>query len=550
MLTGWSRHQVSHDPIQPSKYMLDAAVEKDFADGRGLEVRTPVPELLIGHPAVFQSALKIPKSALRYRVATLSFATEDIDVAKFNTGDVQSRQAISVTVDLFLEMAFAGIPPDHRPPVLVGTHTHTGRLEINFGIPRYVINSSGKVRSFNPHPPMKGSKIYWDAFGDFLNERFGWANPRAAEQASQIKGPDWAEKRVAAADRFGQKFDPENNPRLFLLQSAKEHARHHQARNPALFWEAFWGAVRSTEYRSTPDENGRLWLTSPRGDPLLLKGGLINSQENCSGRSEKLEVKHDISSLWQRRADQNSAAFSTGAWCEPPPIWAAYSKFSLMELPTHHPDFDPPTPNDGVLHFVSLTARFSAALRAVRSILTRKVAGLMVRRGLASLPPNFFMAIRQKLENLENEYPCNAVWTVPADRVKGSQSRAADFRVPLSDAALRIMDACAETHDRYLFPAERGSGGISDVALHKTLNRIGETGRPHGFRTSFRTWVQETEVCSFDVAETVLGHMVSGKVERAYARSDLLDQRQVVMEKWAAHVTGQKSVVVPLRRGG
>jgi hypothetical protein len=73
----------------------------------------------------------------------------------------------------------------------------------------------------------------------------------------------------------------------------------------------------------------------------------------------------------------------------------------------------------------------------------------------------------------------NAVWTAPADRVKSSQFHAPDFRVPLSDAALRIMDACAETHDRYLFPAERGSGGISDVALHKTLNRIGETGRPH-----------------------------------------------------------------------
>jgi hypothetical protein len=57
-----------------------------------------------------------------------------------------------------------------------GLSTSTGRLEINFGIPHYVINSSGKVRSFNPHPPMKGSEIYWDAFGDFLNERFGWAN--------------------------------------------------------------------------------------------------------------------------------------------------------------------------------------------------------------------------------------------------------------------------------------------------------------------------------------------------------------------------------------
>lgn len=216
MLTGWSPHQVSDDPMQPSKYMLDAAVEKDFVDGRGMEVRTPVPELLMGHPAVFQSALKVPKSDLRYRVATLSFASDDVDVLLFNSGDPQSRQAILVTVELFLEMAFAGIPPNNKPPVLVGTHTHTGRLEINIGLPRYVINSSGNVRSFNPHPPVKGSENYWDAFGDLLNERFGWANPRAAEQASQIKGPGWAEKRIAAADRFGQRFELDINPRLYL----------------------------------------------------------------------------------------------------------------------------------------------------------------------------------------------------------------------------------------------------------------------------------------------------------------------------------------------
>ncbi len=57
-------------------------------------------------------------------------------------------------------------------------------------------------------------------------------------------------------------------------------------------------------------------------------------------------------------------------------------------------------------------------------------------------------------------------------------------------------------------------------------------------RTSFRTWVQDTDACGYEVAETVLGHIVGGKVERSYARSDLLDRRRVVMEAWAAHVVG------------
>ena len=60
---------------------------------------------------------------------------------------------------------------------------------------------------------------------------------------------------------------------------------------------------------------------------------------------------------------------------------------------------------------------------------------------------------------------------------------------------------------------------------------IGETGRPHGFRTSFRTWVQDTNAGTYDVAETALGHLIGNKVERSYARSDLLDQRRILMQK-------------------
>ena len=90
------------------------------------------------------------------------------------------------------------------------------------------------------------------------------------------------------------------------------------------------------------------------------------------------------------------------------------------------------------------------------------------------------------------------------------------------------------------------SGGkpISDAALEKHLRELGETGRPHGFRTSFRTWVQDTDPRNFEVAETALAHRVGTAVERSYARSDLLDQRRVLAEKWGRFVTGEAAAVV------
>lgn len=51
---------------------------------------------------------------------------------------------------------------------------------------------------------------------------------------------------------------------------------------------------------------------------------------------------------------------------------------------------------------------------------------------------------------------------------------------------------------------------------------------PHGFHSSLRNWL----------AETILSHTVGGKVERAYHRTDYLEQRRVYMDKWAAYVTG------------
>jgi hypothetical protein len=48
------------------------------------------------------------------------------------------------------------------------------------------------------------------------------------------------------------------------------------------------------------------------------------------------------------------------------------------------------------------------------------------------------------------------------------------------------------------------------------------------------------------VAETVLGHVAGSKVVRAYRRSDFLEQRRALMERWADHVTGKGGAVVKL----
>jgi integrase len=141
----------------------------------------------------------------------------------------------------------------------------------------------------------------------------------------------------------------------------------------------------------------------------------------------------------------------------------------------------------------------------------------------------------------------NEVWTVPADRMKAAEGKQAAFRVPLSLAALEVATLAGELSIDYLFPSQSATSFVSDVALTKNLRLLNTSATVHGFRTSFRMWTQDTQICTYDVAETSLGHTVGGKVERAYARSDMLEQRRVVLQKWSEHVTGEVAKVVKIR---
>ena len=79
---------------------------------------------------------------------------------------------------------------------------------------------------------------------------------------------------------------------------------------------------------------------------------------------------------------------------------------------------------------------------------------------------------------------------------------------------------------------------ISDMALSRHMERRDLEARPHGFRTSLRTWLAEATDAPHEVAEAMLAHVVDSGVVRAYRRTDFLEQRRAFAERWASHVTG------------
>ncbi|EJF77306.1 hypothetical protein ME7_00540 [Bartonella birtlesii LL-WM9] len=131
------------------------------------------------------------------------------------------------------------------------------------------------------------------------------------------------------------------------------------------------------------------------------------------------------------------------------------------------------------------------------------------------------------------------IWTIPAENMKGKRDATTEFRVPLSTEALKIIEQarCISKSDFLFSPTGRGPLSHSIMATYMRKNKIEAC--PHGFRSSLRDWLAETTDAPYEVAETILGHTVGGKVERAYRRTDYLEQRRVYMDKWAAYVTGQ-----------
>ncbi|EHK56777.1 tyrosine-type recombinase/integrase [Allomesorhizobium alhagi] len=147
-----------------------------------------------------------------------------------------------------------------------------------------------------------------------------------------------------------------------------------------------------------------------------------------------------------------------------------------------------------------------------------------------------------------------AMWAIPARRMKEGKAH----RVPLSDAAVKLLKATPRFHGNDLvFPAVRG-GELSDMTLAAAIKRIHASeqkagregfvdpkqlnadGKPriatvHGFRSTFKDWATEATDHQTEIAEAALAHVTGTAVERAYRRGDALAKRRALMADWASY---------------
>lgn len=144
------------------------------------------------------------------------------------------------------------------------------------------------------------------------------------------------------------------------------------------------------------------------------------------------------------------------------------------------------------------------------------------------------------------------VWTIPAERMKAT----AEHRVPLSRAALKLIQAQPRIEGTDLiFPSPKG-GQISDMTMSQVMRRLkfkdakGEVCVPHGLRSTFRDWCAEHTNYPRDMAEMALAHKIPDAVEAAYRRGDMLEKRRRMMNDWAAFCAieaPRTATVVPLQ---
>ena len=137
----------------------------------------------------------------------------------------------------------------------------------------------------------------------------------------------------------------------------------------------------------------------------------------------------------------------------------------------------------------------------------------------------------------------NRLWTVPGERMKAGETH----RVPLTDEMLAIIEPLRTLRSKYVFEGQKRHHPLSNMAMLMLLRRMNiEDVTVHGFRSAFRDWAAEAANAPREIAEMSLAHKVGSNVERAYARSDLLERRRKLMEAWSDYVSGAERKVVKL----
>lgn len=153
----------------------------------------------------------------------------------------------------------------------------------------------------------------------------------------------------------------------------------------------------------------------------------------------------------------------------------------------------------------------------------------------------------------EIEWDCaetgRPAWRVPPARMKLARSKKGEARfahlVPLSAPALAILVAAAKIQgqpdgrlidpEQLVFAGPGGAAPIGRGSIGALIARAGYQGRhvPHGWRSSFSTILNDAMGPDFRAAiDRALAHSPKDKVEAAYNRSVMIDQRTAIFDRW------------------
>ncbi|WP_327794420.1 tyrosine-type recombinase/integrase [Harenicola maris] len=125
------------------------------------------------------------------------------------------------------------------------------------------------------------------------------------------------------------------------------------------------------------------------------------------------------------------------------------------------------------------------------------------------------------------------IWTCPQERMKAGEAH----RVPLTPQMLEVIEPLRALGSEVVFVGQKRHRPLSNMAMLMLLRRMGVEGvTVHGFRSTFRDWAAEVAKAPREIAEMSLAHRVGSDVERAYARSDLLERRRALMAEWSEYV--------------
>lgn len=145
--------------------------------------------------------------------------------------------------------------------------------------------------------------------------------------------------------------------------------------------------------------------------------------------------------------------------------------------------------------------------------------------------------------------PWKGVFKVPKERMKSGEAR----DIPLSTAAVALLDTLSTPKDGFIFTSKKYRRDGNNPYRGPYMGSLYHSGMQillredmhlpwhvHGMRATFSTWIEQNPLRLTDdnASEIALDHVIHGKVKGAYKRTDMIEERAELAERWAAFLMG------------